>query len=873
MLVLICASFAGATAPTFPQSFETELYLSLRPTNDPIEFADMNGDGFKDILFSRLNGGFRVGWTENGGHGSFTKSRFLTDYPASNGPYTDTASAADLDGDGDSDLLVIATFLTPGRREVGWHENLGGGEFGPFQMIANTAAGFGGEPIVQGLDLDADGDEDVLFSVDDGGPTWLANQGGGTFGPPVDLAPNGEKILQLEISDLDGDGRTDIVWNTRFRNEVTWARNLGGGLFAPASVIRSFNGAYSFAATDFDADGLSDLVVAEPLGLVWLRNLGSGTFGAPVSIASNLVATEMTAGDFDGDGLSDIVTWGPSSGPTWFHRNAGAGTLMPRVDLGSDSESSLTQLLTEDVDTDGDLDVVVSSSTLQWHENTGATVPSAGQPLSRRVTGTLADIDGDGDLDCIGTDAIAEAVVLFINRSDAEFSTPSPIITGVPGPAGVDAADADNDGDLDLLVSSAFLAPNSAQAWVYEGVGGGYAAGRQVFPANVQNDGDVDAEWLDMDGDGDSDVLMVFSKPLAAGNLSLVWSRNDGVLGFTPGQVDPLPLLEGLIDVVDFDGDGLADIVGRFSMSAGLSWRQGMPGGSFGAPISTGLGATSAGGVELVDLNGDLALDVLYIDSAADEVRVSFQAGAGGFGPSQTVVNLPLDGFSITAADWDLDGDADPAVSVATSFNNPNGQLIVIDNLGGGSFGGTTTFETGSVPGPIFGADVDGDQDIDLWRGPLFSGYSLLLNERRIGDAYCGNGAPNSTGEVARISAEGSSEVALNDVTLLASGIPRFAFGYFLLSDETSFLPGAGGSQGTLCLGGDVGRLNRGPNEVFQADATESVAVPLDLTNIPTSMGSVAILPGDTRYFQAWHRDANPFATSNFTTGLTIQFE
>jgi hypothetical protein len=38
-------------------------------------------------------------------------------------------------------------------------------------------------------------------------------------------------------------------------------------------------------------------------------------------------------------------------------------------------------------------------------------------------------------------------------------------------------------------------------------------------------------------------------------------------------------------------------------------------------------------------------------------------------------------------------------------------------------------------------------------------------------------------------------------------------------------------------------------------------------------MGTVAVLPGDTWSFQAWHRDVNPNTTSNFSDTISVTFE
>lgn len=49
-----------------------------------------------------------------------------------------------------------------------------------------------------------------------------------------------------------------------------------------------------------------------------------------------------------------------------------------------------------------------------------------------------------------------------------------------------------------------------------------------------------------------------------------------------------------------------------------------------------------------------------------------------------------------------------------------------------------------------------------------------------------------------------------------------------------------------------------------------STSLTLDLTNVPTPTGSESLMAGETRYFQMWHRDANPTPTSNFSNGLSI---
>ena len=86
----------------------------------------------------------------------------------------------------------------------------------------------------------------------------------------------------------------------------------------------------------------------------------------------------------------------------------------------------------------------------------------------------------------------------------------------------------------------------------------------------------------------------------------------------------------------------------------------------------------------------------------------------------------------------------------------------------------------------------------------------------------------------------------------------------------TAVVPNPGGSDGNLCLGGALGRYN---HDVQFADPAGRVRFELDLTFTPTPSSFVSILAGETWVFQAWHRDANPAQTSNFTDAVEIVFE
>ncbi len=147
----------------------------------------------------------------------------------------------------------------------------------------------------------------------------------------------------------------------------------------------------------------------------------------------------------------------------------------------------------------------------------------------------------------------------------------------------------------------------------------------------------------------------------------------------------------------------------------------------------------------------------------------------------------------------------------------------------------------------------------------------LALVEVEVGvtDGGC-MAASNATGAVGGTRGLGTGIASANDLVIESFDLPPQQFTLLLASRMPGFIPGAGGSAGNLCLGGSIGRFNA---SVAAADAAGSVRTDVNLAAIPQGSGVVAAAPGETWYFQRWHRDVvGGVATSNFTTLLGITF-
>ncbi len=127
---------------------------------------------------------------------------------------------------------------------------------------------------------------------------------------------------------------------------------------------------------------------------------------------------------------------------------------------------------------------------------------------------------------------------------------------------------------------------------------------------------------------------------------------------------------------------------------------------------------------------------------------------------------------------------------------------------------------------------------------------------------------PNSTGYEALTRALGSPGVQDNLVILISENLPLGVPGYYLTAPQAGFIPLFGGSEGNLCLGAGILRMN---DTIQFANAAGEVSRTVDVNQLP--QGHV-ITAGSSWFFQLWYRDFNGVqSTSNTTSSAQIDFQ
>lgn len=166
---------------------------------------------------------------------------------------------------------------------------------------------------------------------------------------------------------------------------------------------------------------------------------------------------------------------------------------------------------------------------------------------------------------------------------------------------------------------------------------------------------------------------------------------------------------------------------------------------------------------------------------------------------------------------------------------------------------------------------VAGDGTLMLTRVTLQGGDDALVRvDRSIGAPSSCTVVPNSTGQTGALTAIGSPDLALDNLTVIASQLPTNSFGYLITSTSSGFVATPGGSTGNICLGGTIGRYLP---QVASSGAAGKITTEIDLSAMPQPTTTLQVMPGDSWAFQLWHRDSGMSGpTSNFTDAISVTF-
>lgn len=873
-LFTLAAAGHAQTAAEFPT--EVVLGSAIHDAVD-VQASDVDGDGLIDLVGLSQDRN-ELTWMRNVGTGAagapdYGTARTLAVLPSALDTAEQTFAAADLSGDGLDDYVATSA---DGLSLLYVQNQPGGGAINPVTVFTSTGPGASTRrPDIALFDLDGDGDLDVFAVLLGSQPGVLLENTGATLVVVPNGAPDDILLQDVAPADLDGDGDTDLAAASTF--EQYWIRNVNGTLVVEPDLAGS-SGFDRVDAVDLDGDGDQDLAYWTRSEVRLHENLsGQGTFGAPVDhelATGSSAAGSLAFLDMDRDGDPDLVTTGGGERRVrWSEILPGLALAAP-VSIGTELTQGIRSISVADVNQDGLPDLLLART---FSRLTGFLGQAAGQlavmstptDLTRRfgspIDADYLDYDQDGLVDLLITSRGGGALVArrdgaggFLDAEAISPNTPEVRVLGV--------YELDGDGLPDVLLQT-----ESREVQALFGLAGGGFAPALVISNAPSIRGTPVA--VDLDQDGDLDIVVGDE----AGPSLLAFDQ------IAPGQFLTIPRLlaavDGiprLIEAADLDADGLEDVVLTTKNETTYVYRhyacENLGNGAINARlVQTIVDASGPERLVPADLDGDTDLDLVWIDVAGDRLTGRLNLGSFAFSSPVLVLDAGDRIRHFQMAQLNTDGVADIVIEDLTSRSMA--RTMSNGALNYGALEPLTLSFGPMIPAPP--VDLDGDGDLDMvgcWESPGLVVYfeSELFGD--VGTSECGPAVSNSTGGPGAIEAIGSSAVAERSLRVHASGLPPWVLTLFITSRNSGFVPGVGGSVGNLCLGANVGRF-LGPGEAQLSTASGTAQIDVSLDAIPQPNGAVSVLAGNTWRFQAWHRDLVGGAlVSNFTDATRVTF-
>jgi subtilisin family serine protease len=651
-----------------------------------VDSADVDGDRSADLVTVSDAGTVSVHRATDGGLDAPVQSELALPPSLSKAGSFEPVAVADTNADGKGDLIVqnVAAF---GEHRVSTYMGRSNGTFKPapvnsMQWHAESALDDGqGNYFLDVADVNGDGDVDLVSMATYGAVHVNPGESNGYFSPATingaivnPILDDGSGQEPIGVADVTGDGKADLLTHSAGKLKLYPGQAWGasgisfgepsGDAYSSAldSSLTDGTGEEFVGLLDYSGDGRADLVAVTTSGQVksyTAQSSPAGTFAAPQVVASGMTPTRHRVvpgyqfavekpivkrqgctpacrwaglgrdSDVDGDRRGDLTTLHTSGSAYVFAGDPGSGFSVgaPGVSFGGTMDSATQDgsgdyvVDTADVNGDGRSDLVAVKATGGVQVRLGAKDRTFGSVISS-LTGVkpvmtggklepvgVADVTGDGRADLVGMENVFgyPAHVLYRGQADgtfnssavtSQFSAANSALSDGTGDYYVDVADVSGDGRADLVA----IADNGTVRTFKGQTSNGFAnavTASGIALDNVMGDGaGYEPVGLgDVNGDGHADLAL---QHRASHRVFVLRGRVDGAFdpppsgaeGWIPARTGVNSSLadrfgEDLVGLTDYDGDRRSDLI-SVTISDEVRAYRAQPDGTFSAPLISG---------------------------------------------------------------------------------------------------------------------------------------------------------------------------------------------------------------------------------------------------------------------------------------------